>query len=153
MPRIEIHLPDDESDLSVSLIRRVARTVIRGEAWPWQRDLSIIFTDADTIQDLNSRFLGHDRVTDVMAFRLDDDDTNLWGEVYVCVNQARVQSEMYHVPLLHELTRLVIHGVLHLMDLDDGDPDARAEMTRKEDRYLAEMVPIRLTSPNQHETA
>jgi len=149
VPRIEIHLPEDESDLSVSWIRRVAKEVICGEAWTWRHDLSIILTNDDTIRDLNNRFLGHDRVTDVMAFRLDDDDTNLWGEVYVCVNQARVQADAYHVPFLHELTRLVIHGILHLTGLDDGDPEARTEMTRKEDRYLADIFPTSTTPDPQ----
>ena len=74
--------------------------------------------------------------TDVLAFPLDDKDDDVWGEIYISEEQARSQALTYGVPLEEELSRLVIHGLLHLLGFKDGDLHSKKQMTEREDVYL-----------------
>lgn len=101
-------------------------------------DTNIIFVDENFIIDLNQRFFRKEYATDVISFPLSEPhDSNLVGEVYVCVDVAKNQAQDYQVTLKNELLRLSIHGVLHLLDYDDLEESAKQVMTEKEDYYLA----------------
>jgi ssRNA-specific RNase YbeY (16S rRNA maturation enzyme) len=63
-----------------------AAAVLDAES-PGEATLSITFLGADEMRRLNHRSLGHDRVTDVIAFRLED-PSGLAGDVYVCPSEA-----------------------------------------------------------------
>lgn len=100
-------------------------------------DVSVIFVSDERMLQLNREFLGHDYVTDVISFPLEENDGSIEGEIYVAVDQARRQAEEYNVSVENEVTRLVIHGVLHLLGYDDTTPEGRSEMKKKEDAYVA----------------
>lgn len=129
-----------EQEVSLKWIRRIGKAVLRGEGWKGKGNLSIILVDDKKIRELNRRFLQSDRPTDVLAFPLEDEDTGVWGEVYVNGNLAREQALMYGVSFGEELARLIVHGVLHLMGYDDGDENSREEMREREDHYLNRLV-------------
>lgn len=99
-------------------------------------ELSItLLTDVE-IQELNLRFLGHDRTTDVLSFSLGDDD-GLLGDVYVAPDEVLRNSVAHSVPHREEALRVVIHGTLHALGLDH--PDERREesdMFRLQERLL-----------------
>ena len=39
-----------------------------------------------------------------------------------------------------ELKRVIIHGILHLLDYDDQTPEGKKTMTHLEDHYLSQPV-------------
>lgn len=129
-----------EQEVSLKWIHRIGKAVLRGEGWKGKGNLSIILVDDKKIRELNRRFLQSDRPTDVMAFPLEDEDTGVWGEVYVNGDLAREQASIYGVSFEEELARLIVHGVLHLLGYDDGDENSREEMREREDHYLARVV-------------
>lgn len=87
---------------------------------------------------MNRTFLGHDYVTDVISFPLEE-VPHLEGEVYVNLDRARVQAGEYRVSTRHELARLAIHGVLHLTGIDDRTRVQAGRMHAREDRVLARL--------------
>lgn len=97
-------------------------------------EITIVLTDEKHIKELNSKFLGHDYVTDVISFSLDEDE--LSGEVYICVEQAKRQASDYGVSLRNELLRLAVHGTLHLIGYDDITDDLREKMFAKQEQYV-----------------
>ncbi|MEX2465731.1 MAG: rRNA maturation RNase YbeY [Gemmatimonadota bacterium] len=121
------------------LQRAVVRTV---EAE--QRDLvevSLTLLDDAEIQELNHTYLGHDRPTDVIAFALGD-LSDLVGDIYLGVEQARRQAAEHGVPLPEELARLAIHGTLHLLGHDhpEGEERYRSPMFERQERILREVL-------------
>ena len=96
----------------------------------------MIFVDDARIQELNRRFLGRDRPTDVIAFNLSDSPEKLEGEVYVSVETAERQALDYGVTFWNELCRLAVHGVLHLLGFDDATDVQKKRMTEEENRIL-----------------
>lgn len=85
---------------------------------------------------MNREFLGHDYDTDVITFPLEADPVE--AEIYINVDQARLQAEQEQVGLYVELRRLAIHGALHLCGFDDATTEEKAEIGRLEDRFLFE---------------
>jgi probable rRNA maturation factor len=99
-------------------------------------DVGIIFVDDNGIRELNKKYLNHDYVTDVISFPVDEVDGVIEGEIYICVAQADRQAREYKISLKNEISRLAIHGMLHLVGYEDTTPEQRAVMREKEDRYL-----------------
>ena len=135
--RVEVYISHAEPRVQANWIRQIGERVVSEEGGRKGGVLSIVIVDDRTIQTLNRRFLGRDRPTDVIAFPLDGDDDDEWGEVYVSADRADDQAGAYGVSYEEEVARLVIHGVLHLLGYDDGDDDSRERMSGREDRYLS----------------
>ncbi len=66
---------DEQDDQPVELDRwvRLAEQVLRAEGVRRSSELSLLFVDEATMADLNSRHMGADGPTDVLAFPIDDD--------------------------------------------------------------------------------
>ena len=58
------------------------------------------------------------------------------GELFICLDDAVKQAREFHTTWQSELTRYVIHGLLHLCGHDDLKPPARHRMKREENRIL-----------------
>lgn len=122
----------DEATLR-TLIHRIADAESRALG-----TVSIVLTDHDTVLTLNRDYLGHDYVTDVLAFDLSAEDaSHVEGEIYVDLDTAAERHEDFGVSFEDEARRYVVHGMLHLMGYDDSDDSQQAEMRRLEDRFLA----------------
>ncbi len=123
----------------------MGRSVLREEMWRGNGILSIVFVNDSEIQNLNLGFLGKERPTDVIAFPLDDEADEIWGEIYISVDRAREQAKTYNVTIHEELARLVIHGILHLLGFKDHTCSERKKMTDKENQYLLRFFNVHCT--------
>lgn len=88
-------------------------------------EVSLTFVSDDEISLLNQEYLQRSGPTDVIAFCLGDHP--LVGDVYVSVDTARRNAETYGISLEEELTRLVVHGALHVLGHSHPDDDSRHE--------------------------
>lgn len=80
-------------------------------------EFSITLLGDQEMEKLNTRYLGRNVTTDVLAFSMGTDELAL-GDVYVCVDQASRQAKEHEIPLDEELVRLVVHGALHVLGHD-----------------------------------
>jgi probable rRNA maturation factor len=88
-------------------------------------EVSLTFVSDDEISLLNQEYLQRTGPTDVIAFCLGDHP--LVGDVYVSVDTARRNAETYGITLEEELTRLVVHGALHVLGHSHPEDDSRHE--------------------------
>jgi probable rRNA maturation factor len=103
----------------LAALRRVGRRVDERFA-PGPGAVNVVLVTDRRIHQLNRDWLGRDRPTDVLSFRLDAREPGrapLIGEVYVSRERARAQARGQGVALRDELSRLVLHGLLHLCGL------------------------------------
>jgi len=117
-------------------VLKLIRRILSDEDFEHRGSLSLVFVDDTHIQNLNRNYLDHDYPTDVIAFPLDDESDDLWGEIYISVERAKEQAETYREPFRREITRLIIHGVLHLMGYSDQNAASKKKMKAKEEQYL-----------------
>ena len=100
-------------------------------------DLSFIFGDDDLLNKLKKEFFKLDQLTDVIAFRLNnDEEKNIEGEIYISIERAKENALKFKEPLNRELGRLIIHGCLHLLGFKDESNNEKIEMRDQEDHYL-----------------
>lgn len=98
----------------------------------------ILLTDDETVRDLNDRFRGKDKPTNVLSFpaaEMPGVDPQPLGDIVlaygVCAAEAGEQSKT----LRSHLTHLVVHGVLHLLGRDHEE-DAEAGAMEGEERTI-----------------
>ena len=87
-------------------------------------EFSITLLGDQEMEKLNTRYLGRNVTTDVLAFSMGTDELAL-GDVYVCVDQASRQAKEHEIPLDEELVRLVVHGALHVLGHDHPEDSDR----------------------------
>ena len=150
--------PEEEIEISVEeefrgvvdegWVRKIAQAVLKVEGVAHPYEVSLVFTDSETVQQLNRDYRGMDEPTDVLAFYMlpqgegDDsfalppDEVSRLGEVIISYPQAMEQArEQGHSPE-RELALLIIHGIFHLLGYDHEEPEGEDEMRKKEKELL-----------------
>lgn len=134
-----------DGDRMTKLVQSVLKA--EGLAPPYQ--VGLVFTETDTVRQLNRDYRRLDEPTDVLAFcmrssKAEDrffahppDGITRVGEVVISCPTAEEHAKEQGHPTEKELTLLVIHGILHLLDYDHEDPDDEALMKAKERQHLA----------------
>jgi probable rRNA maturation factor len=104
-------------------------------------ELSLTLLADEEIRELNRRYLGHDRPTDVIAFTLGGPE-DLVGDVYVGVEQARRQAEELGISPSEELLRLAVHGTLHVLGHDhpEGEERYASPMFEQQERIVRDVL-------------
>ncbi len=107
-------------------------------------ELSILLTDDEEIKSLNSAFRKKDRATDVLSFPIDEivGGRKILGDVVISVDTAKKQARERGITLREEVTRLLVHGILHLLGYDHEKGGEEEKLFRR----LEEMVCDRLGS-------
>lgn len=98
-------------------------------------NLNIIFTSNDYLLEINRKYLNHDYYTDVISFN-DSEGNVISGDIFVSIDQVKINSKLHNVGFINELCRVMIHGVLHLVGFDDKDAIHQASMRKQEDHAL-----------------
>jgi probable rRNA maturation factor len=128
--------------LSRERVARVARAVLASEK-ARHAMLSITFVTNGRIRALNRRHLRRAGLTDVIAFgfRRAGRTAPIVGDVYIAADVARRSAKANGVPLAEELTRLVVHGALHVLGYDhpEGRTRTRSAMWRRQERLVARL--------------
>jgi|DewCreStandDraft_4_1066084.scaffolds.fasta_scaffold00019_32 rRNA maturation RNase YbeY len=130
---IDVFIDSDKKYLPEKKIKTVvANTLVReGKK---SALINIILTSDERIKELNRKYLKHNYATDVLSFELDVEP--LVGEIYISVDTASRQAKEYNVSLQNELSRLAIHGALHLIGYRDNNKMEKDKMTELENKYL-----------------
>jgi len=116
--------------------RTVARRARRILSALGERDaeLSVLLVTDALIRELNRDWRGIDRPTDVLSFPQRDPGSApspgacVLGDVVISVETAKRRADKRSLPLLEEITGLLIHGVLHLIGFDHGNDAEEASM-------------------------
>jgi probable rRNA maturation factor len=115
-------------------------------------DLGVLITDDARMRRLNARYRGIDRPTDVLAFAMREGPLaglhpQVLGDVVLSAETALRQARARRHSLAEELTRLLIHGTLHLLGYDHEVSPADARLMRAKERELWKLVRPLVNSP------
>ena len=102
--------------------------------------ISIILSNDDKLLQLKKHFFKKDMLTDVITFNLEENGDPIEGEIYISLNRVSENAMEYKQDPDRELKRVIIHGILHLLDYDDQTSEGKKTMTRLEDHYLSQPV-------------
>lgn len=147
---IGIHTEQKFKDcVDAEWVRKIAHEVLKAEGVASPLEISLVFTDSETVRKLNRDYRGVDEPTDVIAFNmlpqketapafvLPPDGVTRLGEVIISYPQAVEQAKEQGHSVEQELALLIIHGILHLLGYDHEQPEEEAKMRAREKELLA----------------
>jgi probable rRNA maturation factor len=99
-------------------------------------NLSFIFCADKYLLELNNRYLDHDYYTDIITFDYVEKSI-ISGDIYISVERVADNSVKFGVNLEEEFLRVIVHGVLHLLNFDDKSENEKSNMRRLESDYIS----------------
>lgn len=120
-----------------------------------EAELSLLLTDDAKMQELNRRYRGKDRPTNVLAFAQQEAEpavllppeagAELLGDVVISLDTAAREAAAQGRAGEEQLTRLLIHGLLHLLGYDHELSPAEAERMAAQEKKLRRKLQERET--------
>lgn len=143
MNNIEIFNQTEEEIDELETVRKVLDFAVKKENLK-NVDFNVIIVGEDYIHELNKNYRNIDRVTDVITFALEDDDTvinasdrRVLGDVYICLDRAKSQAIEYQHSFLREICFLAVHGFYHLLGYDHQTKEEEEVMFTKQEEVLS----------------
>lgn len=105
--------------------------------------IAYIFCDDEKILEVNRQYLQHDYYTDIITFDYCDDEVQMGrkdtisGDLFISLDTVRTNAEQQGTTYEEELHRVIIHGILHLVGINDKAPGERKVMEVAENKALA----------------
>ena len=98
--------------------------------------LTFIFCSDEYLHKINLEYLDHDTLTDIITFDNSDEEGIIEGDIFISIDRVKENAKDLNVSFDDELHRVIIHGVLHLLGIDDKTPELKATMRVKENESL-----------------
>lgn len=128
---LSLPLPAFDTTATTSWVRRVAQ-----KHGKMVGEINYIFCNDEEILDINRQYLQHDYYTDIITFDYGRDNI-ISGDLYISLDTIRTNAEQFAKDPEEEFFRVVIHGVLHLVGINDKGPGEREIMEAAENEALA----------------
>ena len=129
----------DEVDYSLKkIIRDAVYATLEYEGFEFDAEVSVTFTDNKYLKELNSRFRGVDKATDVLSFPMYEEGNfdisecisgAVLGDIVISLERAKEQAAELGNSFMREVAFLAIHSTLHLLGYDHerGADDEEAQ--------------------------
>ena len=144
---LKIYFENEQEKLPLTyklkmLVRGAVEATLDLENYQNTAEVSITFTDNESIHKLNAKYRGVDRPTDVLSFPLFDYEgtseeppvdemMNMLGDIVISLERAAEQAEEFGHSFEREVAFLTAHSMLHLLGYDH-------ELGEDEDREMRE---------------
>ena len=98
-------------------------------------EISVILCSDDYLLDVNNQYLEHNYYTDIITFDYTEKDV-VGGDLFISYDRVKENAKQEGVLIQHELRRVMVHGVLHLLGLKDKTKTEAKTMRAAEDVAL-----------------
>ncbi len=99
--------------------------------------LNFVFCSDEYLLRINREYLQHNDYTDIITFDYTEDLEGISGDVFISYDRVKENSKKFGVTTQEELYRVIVHGVLHLLEYKDVGAAEKKEMRAKENYYLS----------------
>ena len=99
-------------------------------------ELNYIFCSDEYLHQMNVEYLDHDTLTDIITFDNSETQGKIEGDIFISIDRVKENAQEFKVSFEYELSRVLIHGVMHLCGYKDKTDDEAKEMRGKENQYL-----------------
>jgi len=119
--------------INEEFLKGVAKKVLEGENEA-ENNLSIALVGQGRIRELNKKYRKKNKVTDVLTF---GDGLN---EIVICLREVKKNATGFKSTFKKELARVLIHGILHLLEYNhEKDAKEAEKMEEKQNYYLSQI--------------
>lgn len=102
-------------------------------------EVSVLFADDALVRDLNARWRGQDKPTNVLSFPAAPENApgpRMLGDIVLAYETVAREAHEAGKPLDHHAAHLLVHGFLHLLGYDHETDAEAAIMEAREVRIL-----------------
>ena len=135
MKNINVFIDHKYEKLNESLCKSIIENILTQYKYT-SYDVNVIFTSDIHLSDLKKEFFSKDQWTDVIAFPFQRDSKFIECEIYISIPTAKKNANSFKEPYKKELGRLIIHGSLHLLGIEDKSKEQKMKMTILEEKFL-----------------
>lgn len=140
-------LNESEVDVDIVGLTQLCRFVMRRMRLHPATELCLRLVNPDTIAVLNEQWMEKKGPTDVLSFPMDElspgdegeeSSEGYLGDIALCPQVAMEQAPAAGHSAADEINLLTVHGILHLLGYDHGEPEEHQEMFGLQGRLLVE---------------
>lgn len=133
-----------QAALDMIVERAVSAAMARTGLEDLESELSVLFTDDESIRTLNAQWRGKNTPTNVLSFPAQSLQPGqrpgaMLGDIICAYETVRKEAELEGKAFDVHLTHLVVHGFLHLLGYDHENDTEAEEMEALERAILADM--------------
>ena len=96
-------------------------------------DLNYIFCDDEYLHQINIDYLNHNTYTDIITFDNSESEGVIAGDIFISVDRVRENAIKHKQPESKEFSRVLAHGVFHLMGYKDKTKEQALTMRAQEE--------------------
>ena len=100
------------------------------------KELNYIFCSDEYLYQMNVDYLNHDTYTDIITFDNSEKTRELEGDIFISIDRVRENAKTHTTDEDSELTRVLAHGLLHLMGYKDKSKEEASLMRKKEEEAI-----------------
>jgi rRNA maturation RNase YbeY len=100
------------------------------------QELNYVFCSDDYLFQMNVDYLNHDTYTDIITFDNSEKEYDLEGDIFISIDRVRENAKTHATDEDSELTRVLAHGLLHLMGYKDKSNEEASLMRKKEEEAI-----------------
>jgi len=121
-------------------MKKIVRILLRALKFP-KGEIDFLFLSPAYMATYNKKYLDRPGPTDVISFPVGDFPSGVGGlhplgDIVICLRVVERYAKKHGIDRGEELTRVIIHGILHLLGYDHDVKKRETIMKRKEEDLL-----------------
>lgn len=101
------------------------------------KNINYIFCSDEYLLTINQTHLQHDYYTDIITFDQSENVDELEADVFISIDRVKENAQTNRISFKQELSRVMAHGLLHLLGFNDKTEEEKRVMREKEDACLS----------------
>jgi len=101
-------------------------------------ELNYIFCSDEYLYQINVDYLNHHTYTDIITFDNSEEEQLIEGDIFVSIDRVKENAQKLNQEESSELSRVISHGLLHLMGYKDKTK-TDAEVMRSKEAFAIEL--------------
>ena len=125
------------------IIKKVAKECLEFENRTVDYEISVSIVENEEIKQLNNTYRGVDKVTDVLSFPMEEEDSfiedgelEVLGDIVISAERALEQSNDFGHDFIREIAYLTAHSMFHLMGYDHMTEEDKNDMRDREKQVM-----------------
>jgi rRNA maturation RNase YbeY len=100
------------------------------------RELNYVFCSDEYLYQINLEYLNHETYTDIITFDNSEKEFDLSGDIFISIDRVNENAKTHNQEIETELSRVLAHGLLHLMGYKDKTKEESTLMRQKEEESI-----------------
>ena len=138
------------NQIDENFLKKTAKIVLEGEKKE-NSDLSLALVGQARMREINKRYRGRNRVTDVLSFSESEvllknfkvgpvQKSKGLGEIIICLREVKKNAKKFNSSFKKELAKVLIHGILHLSGYEHENDEVKAKKMQERENYYLEIL-------------